>query len=81
MENKTQAKKLQGRVVSDKMENTVVVLISNFKKHRKYGKYITVHKRIQAHNPDNTYNVGDMVIIEECVPISKHKKFIIKNKI
>jgi len=70
-------KKLNGVVVSDKMENTVVVAVSRFVKHPKYRKFIKSVKKYHAHNPGNTKKEGDKVTISECKPISKTKKFIV----
>lgn len=68
-------KRLRGIVVSDKSQKTVVVLVSRFVKHRKYGKYIQTGKKYKAHDEMNTYKIGDTVTIEECRPISKDKHF------
>ena len=70
-------KELIGKVVSDKMKDTVVVLIERFVKVPKYQKYITRTKRYKAHNPGNTKKVGDKVTIQECRPISKDKHFVV----
>src|SRR5262245_50223315 len=70
--NKTKKNKtLVGTVVSDKMKDTVVVKVSRFVKHPKYGKYISIDKKFKAHDPGNTVHVGEKVKIEECRPISK----------
>jgi small subunit ribosomal protein S17 len=66
---------LRGVVVSDKMDKTVVVSISRFVKHPKYGKYYQISKRYKAHDEGNKYKVGDKVSIAETRPISKDKKF------
>ncbi len=66
---------LKGVVVSDKMNKTVVVSVSNFIKHPKYGKYYKVSNKYKAHDEDNTCKVGDNVEIVETRPISKDKKF------
>lgn len=71
-------KTLQGVVVSDKMDKTVVVSVNRYEKHPKYGKYRRISKRFKAHDETNSCNVGDKVIIEEAVPISKDKTFVIK---
>ena len=67
------AKKLKGVVVSDKMDKTVVVLVSRYVKHPKYKKFIIKSKKFKAHDEKKKYKVGDKVIIEECRPISKDK--------
>jgi len=62
-----------GVVVSDKMEKTVVVLVSTKKMHRLYKKFITQSKRLKTHDPENSAHVGDTVRVEECRPVSKDK--------
>ncbi len=74
-------KKLQGIVVSDKMEKTVVVKVERIKEHPKYKRRYKVHKKFKAHDEKKEYKVGDMVIIEECAPISKDKHFKVISKI
>ncbi|MEI8270060.1 MAG: 30S ribosomal protein S17 [bacterium] len=66
---------LKGVVVSDKMNKTVVVSVSNFIKHPKYGKFYNVTKKYKAHDEDNSCKIGDKVEIVETRPISKDKKF------
>lgn len=66
---------LKGVVVSDKMDKTVVVLVSRFVEHKKYGKRIKKTKKYKAHDENNSKKVGDKVEIEETRPISKDKKF------
>lgn len=66
---------LKGVVVSDKMDKTVVVSVSRFIKHPKYGKYYKVSKKYKAHDEENKYKIGDKVEIIETRPISKDKKF------
>ena len=64
-----------GRVVSDKMDKTVTVLVNRFVKHPKYKKYMKQSKKFKAHDGANKYKEGDNVTIEECTPISKDKRF------
>jgi small subunit ribosomal protein S17 len=66
---------LKGVVVSDKMDKTVVVSVSNFIKHPKYGKYYKVTKKYKAHDEENKCKIGDKIEIVETRPISKDKKF------
>ena len=66
---------LKGAIVSDKMDKTVVVLVNQYKEHPKYKKRYNVSKRYQAHDKKNEYKVGDKVIIHECAPLSKNKKW------
>jgi small subunit ribosomal protein S17 len=64
---------LQGRVVSDKMEKTVTVLVERKVKHPVIGKIMTRSKKYHAHIEGLVASSGDLVIIEECAPISKTK--------
>jgi len=64
---------LTGRVVSDKMEKTVTVLIERRVKHPLYGKIMTQSKKYHAHDEQNEFHEGDLVIIEECRPLAKTK--------
>lgn len=68
---------LKGVVISDKMDKTVVVLVSRFVKHPKYGKYYKINKKYKAHDNDNKYKIGDKVEIVSTKPVSKDKKFIV----
>ena len=69
-----------GKVVSDKMKDTVVVLIDSYKKHPMYGKYIKRQKRFKAHDAGNKHKIGDTVSIRETRPISKDKHFEVISK-
>ncbi len=66
---------LQGEVVSDKMQKTIVVLVSSRKMHRLYKKYITVSKKYKAHDENQEAHMGDTVRIIESRPISKEKRW------
>jgi len=66
---------LKGVVISDKMDKTVVVSVSRFIKHPKYGKYYKVNKKYKVHDEENKCKMGDKVEITETRPISKDKKF------
>ncbi len=68
-------KRLRGVIVSDKPHKTVVVLVSRFVRHPKYGKYIQKRKKYKAHDENNAHKTGETVTIEECRPISKDKHF------
>jgi len=61
--------------MSDKMDKTIVVSVNQYKEHPKYKKRYKVSKRYQAHDEKNEYKVGDKVIIHECAPLSKNKKW------
>jgi small subunit ribosomal protein S17 len=64
---------LVGRVVSDKMEKTVTVLVERQVMHPVIGKVVKRTKKYHAHNDGNDAKMGDKVVIEECAPISKTK--------
>ncbi len=64
---------LAGRVVSDKMDKTVTVLVEHRVKHPIYGKVITRSRKYHAHDEANQFKEGDMVLIEECRPLAKTK--------
>lgn len=64
---------LTGTVVSDKMDKTVTVLVERKVKHPLYGKIIRLSKKYHAHDANNEYHQGDVVVIEECRPISRTK--------
>jgi small subunit ribosomal protein S17 len=66
---------LKGVVVSDKMDKTVVVSVSRFVKHPKYGKFYKINKKYKAHDEENKCKIGDKVEIMETKPISKDKRF------
>lgn len=64
---------LSGKVVSDKMDKTITVLVERKVKHPLYGKIIVRSKKYHVHDEGNEYHVGDTVAIEECRPLSKTK--------
>ena len=66
---------LQGKVVSSKMKDTIVVAVDRFIKHPKYDKFFKVTKRFKVHDAGNRKKVGEMVNIIECRPMSKDKHF------
>jgi len=74
-------KKLKGKIVSDKMQKTRVVAVTRLKLHPKYLKYYKVTQRFKAHDEKNEYKTGEEVIIEECRPLSKDKRWRIIEKI
>ena len=77
----TQPKTFDGVVVSTKMKDTVVVLVNRFVKHARYGKYYSRSKKYKAHDEKGEYKKGDKVIIQECKPISKDKRWVVVKKI
>jgi len=74
-------RKLQGVVVSDKMQKTVVVEVTRRKKHSRYLKYYELSRRFKAHDEKGEYKVGDKVVIEETRPLSKEKRWVVINKV
>lgn len=74
-------RQLIGTIISNKMEKTVVVEVERIKKHLKYKRRYKVHKTYKAHDEKKEYKAGDRVIIEECRPISKEKKWRVIKKL
>ncbi|WP_035050885.1 30S ribosomal protein S17 [Carnobacterium pleistocenium] len=74
-EERNQRKVYQGRVVSDKMDKTIVVVIETQKKHSRYGKRIKYSKKYKAHDENSTAKIGDIVKIMETRPLSATKHF------
>jgi small subunit ribosomal protein S17 len=70
-----QQRVIQGTVVSDKMDRTVVVSVERRKKHRLYHKVMTLTNRYKAHDDTNACRLGDVVRIQECRPMSKEKRW------
>lgn len=72
---------LEGVVVSDKMQKTVVVAVTRIKKHPLIGKYYKITKKYKAHNEKGEYKTGDKVKIQEIRPMSKDKRWTVIGKI
>ena len=72
-ENNTTARTVEGRVVSNKMDKTVTVLVERNVKHELYGKYLRRSTKLHAHDEDNSCQEGDLVRVVECRPLSKTK--------
>jgi small subunit ribosomal protein S17 len=68
-----------GIVVSNKADKTIVVAIQIRYQHEKYGKTLVKTKRYMAHDEENKCNAGDLVLIEEISPISRHKRWALKD--
>jgi len=66
---------LQGRVVSDKMDKSVTVMIERRVKHPIYGKFVRKSTKVHAHDENNECQIGDVVVVEQCRPLSKTKKW------
>jgi len=73
--NETSARTLTGKVVSSGMDKTIAVQIERVVKHPMYGKYIRRSTKLLAHDESNECNVGDLVAISECRPLSKRKSW------
>ena len=74
-------KQLTGTVISNKMQKTVVVRVERLKEHPKYKRRFRVHKKYKAHDEKQECKIGDRVIIEECRPMSKEKRWRVVRKI
>ncbi|MBV7328860.1 30S ribosomal protein S17 [Chloroflexi bacterium TSY] len=74
-------KALVGTVTSNKMDKTVVVVVQRVTRHRLYGKVIKVNRKYKAHDEENAVQIGDVVRIRECRPISKDKTFFVEEVI
>lgn len=74
-------KRLKGTIISDKMEKTVVVRVERIKEHPRYKKRYKMHKKYKVHDEKGEYKVGDKVVIEECRPMSKEKKWRVIKKL
>jgi small subunit ribosomal protein S17 len=66
---------LQGRVVSDKMDKTVTVMVERRVKHPLYGKFVRRSTKVHAHDENNECRIGDVVVVEQCRPLSKTKSW------
>lgn len=68
-------KQLIGTVVSDKMQKTIIVKVERIKEHPKYKRRYKFHKKYKTHDKEGEFKIGDKVIIEECRPLSKEKRW------
>ena len=75
MSEQTTARTLTGKVVSDKMDQTITVLVERRVQHPIYKKFVKRSTKVHAHDANNECQKGDVVIIEECRPISKMKSW------
>jgi len=71
-------KRLVGRVVSDKMDKTVVVMVERTQRHPLYGKVVRVRKKFYAHDEENACREGDLVRIVESRPLSRLKRWVVE---
>lgn len=74
-EDRNSRKVYVGRVVSDKMDKTITVLIETYKNDKLYGKRVKYSKKFKAHDENNQAKIGDIVEIMETRPLSKDKRF------
>lgn len=74
-DNTPLARTMMGKVVSNKMQDTIVVLVERRVKHPLYGKYIKRSTKVHAHDAGNQCQIGDVVTIKECRPLSKKKSW------
>lgn len=75
MSERNQRKVYQGRVVSDKMDKTITVVVETYKKDPIYGKRVKYSKKFKAHDENNQAKIGDIVRIMETRPLSATKRF------
>ena len=80
-QQKINQRQFTGIVVSNKMAKTVVVKVDRVKIHPKYHKRYTVSKRYKAHDEKNEYRVGDKIVIIECRPLSREKRWRVIGKL
>ena len=78
MENKNKRRELIGKVKSNKMDKTIVVMVSRKIPHPVYKKYVNKTKKYYAHDPQNLCGAGDIVVIEESKPLSRLKRWRVK---
>jgi len=70
-------KVLVGRVLSNRMDKTVVVQVERRRRHRLYGKVISVRKKYKAHDAENQCQIGDLVSMIESRPLSREKRWVV----
>ena len=75
MSERNNRKVYVGRVVSDKMDKTITVLVETYKTHKLYGKRVKYSKKLKAHDENGTTKTGDLVRIMETRPLSATKRF------
>ena len=80
MTEETKTKRsVTGRVISNKMDKTITVMVERKVKHPVYGKYIKRSTKLHAHDASNECNEGDLVTVVACRPLSKSKKWMLEN--
>jgi small subunit ribosomal protein S17 len=79
MDNVKKARKTRvGSVISNKMDKSIVVLVEQLVRHKFYGKFVRRRVKFMADDPENSCNIGDRVLIEECRPLSKMKRWRVR---
>lgn len=78
MEERGNRKTREGTVVSDRMEKTIVVAVERRVQHPTYKKFVRKRMKYKAHDGDNTARIGDRVLIEETRPLSREKRWKLK---
>ena len=76
-DQKNNVRTITGKVVSDKMDKTITVLVERRVKHELYGKYITRSTKLHAHDENNECQINDEVVIREARPMSKLKRWTV----
>lgn len=80
MSEETKTKRsVTGKVISNKMDKTITVMVERKVKHPVYGKYIKRSTKLHAHDASNDCNEGDIVTVVACRPLSKSKKWMLEN--
>lgn len=74
-EQQTTNRTLQGRVISDRMDKTITVLVERRVKHPIYGKFVRRSTKVHAHDENNECRTGDVVVVEQSRPLSKNKSW------
>lgn len=80
VEKKIMQRTLTGTVVSDKMQKTIVVEVTRLQEHPKYHRRFKVSRRYKAHDEKSEYHMGDKVTIEACRPLSRDKRWRVREK-
>jgi small subunit ribosomal protein S17 len=78
-EIKKSKKTRTGSVVSNRMEKSIVVRVERKFRHKRYGKFVKTSVKYLADDPENSCSVGDTVLIEECRPLSKRKRWRVRS--
>ena len=78
-ETKIARKTKIGSVISNKMDKSVVVQVDRRIRHKLYGKFMRKRVKYMADDPNNICNIGDLVLIEECRPLSKNKRWRVRS--